>query len=46
MLQDINFENKLFLQFSLEDKDSWLASISHFGSNINLLRGEGFTIQK
>ncbi|CRG52255.1 hypothetical protein [Yersinia wautersii] len=42
MLQDINFENKLFLQFSLEDKDSWLASISHFGSNINLLRGEGF----
>ncbi|MFS7223659.1 hypothetical protein AB6880_02610 [Rahnella inusitata] len=42
MLQDINFENKLFLQFSLEGKDSWLASISHFGSDINLLHGADF----
>lgn len=42
MLQDINFENKLILQFSLVDKDSWSASITHFGSNINLLRGAGF----
>lgn len=42
MLQDINFSHKLFLQFSLEDKNRWLASISHFGSNINLLNGEGF----
>lgn len=42
MLQDINFENKLFLQFSLVDKDSWLASISHFGSDINLVNAAGF----
>ncbi|TDB47889.1 hypothetical protein C5468_17515 [Photorhabdus luminescens subsp. mexicana] len=42
MLQDINFEKKLYLSLGLVNKDSWAAIIANFGSDENLIVGPGF----
>ncbi|MCT8354433.1 MULTISPECIES: hypothetical protein [Photorhabdus] len=42
MLQDINFNKQLYLSLGIEDKDSWSATISYFGSNENLIKAPGF----
>jgi hypothetical protein len=42
MLQDVNFENEIYLSLSLEDKGLWSAIIAKFNSDKNLLSGNGF----
>ncbi|WP_434525474.1 hypothetical protein [Photorhabdus asymbiotica] len=42
MLQDINFEKKLYLSLGLVNKDSWAAIIANFDSDKNLIVGPGF----
>ncbi|WP_072023303.1 hypothetical protein [Photorhabdus australis] len=42
MLQDINFNKRLYLSLGIEDRDSWSATISYFGSNDNFIKAPGF----
>lgn len=42
IVQDINFNNSLYLSLSLEDKDSWSAIIAKFNTENSLIKESGF----